>query len=58
MTDNRWPILKLNQVYKIYDLKGQQSVQALQNINLALYPGNVWGLSDRAEAAKAPSRNV
>ncbi|MBB6022509.1 ABC-type oligopeptide transport system ATPase subunit [Paenibacillus sp. JGP012] len=53
MTDNRWPILKLNQVCKTYDLKGQQSVQALQNINLALYPGECLGIVGQSGSGKS-----
>ncbi|MBU5355295.1 ABC transporter ATP-binding protein [Paenibacillus silvae] len=53
MTDNRWPVLKLNQVCKTYDLKGQQSVQALQNINLALYPGECLGIVGQSGSGKS-----
>ncbi|MCK6077743.1 ABC transporter ATP-binding protein [Paenibacillus silvae] len=53
MTDNRGPILKLNQVCKTYDLKGQQSVQALQNINLALYPGECLGIVGQSGSGKS-----
>jgi ABC-type oligopeptide transport system ATPase subunit len=53
MTDNRWPILKLNQVCKTYDLKGQQSVRALQNINLALYPGECLGIVGQSGSGKS-----
>lgn len=53
MTDNRWPILRLNQVCKTYDLKGQQSIQALQNINLALYPGECLGIVGQSGSGKS-----
>ena len=53
MTDDRSPILKLSNLCKTYEWKGQQAVQALQNINLALYPGECLGIVGQSGSGKS-----
>ncbi|WP_342553800.1 dipeptide/oligopeptide/nickel ABC transporter ATP-binding protein [Paenibacillus sp. FSL R7-0652] len=53
MTDDKSPILRLNSVCKTYELKGQQAVQALQNVNLAVYPGECLGIVGQSGSGKS-----
>lgn len=57
MIDDRSPILKLNNVCKTYELKGQQAVQALRNVDLALYPGECLGIVGQSGSGKSSLAN-
>lgn len=47
------PILKLSNVCKTYEMKGRQAVQALQNVDLALYPGECLGIVGQSGSGKS-----
>lgn len=53
MTNDRSLILKLSNVCKTYKLKGQQAVQALQNVDLGLYPGECLGIVGQSGSGKS-----
>lgn len=53
MTNDRSPILRLSNVCKTYEMKGQQAVQALKNVNLALYPGECLGIVGQSGSGKS-----
>ncbi|MGO4531303.1 ABC transporter ATP-binding protein [Paenibacillus sp. 2TAF8] len=53
MINDRSPILKLSDVCKTYGLKGRQGVQALQNVDLDLYPGECLGIVGQSGSGKS-----